>query len=73
MNKLLNECYSVKEALSFCNCWAETYKTMDVVGGRAVSPMRQYLACYLGRCLDSAISSLAFPSCKRFHHSVTSV
>jgi hypothetical protein len=73
MNNLLIGCYAAADALSICDCWLETHKTLIAVGGRAISPMRYHLACCLGRCLDSATSSLAFPSCKESHHSVTSV
>lgn len=53
MNKLLNECYSVKEALSFCNCWAETYKNNRCCRGKS--------------CLsDAAVSGLLFRPLLRF-------
>lgn len=73
MNKLLNECYAVKEALSFCNCWAETYKNNGCCRGKSCLSNAAVSGLLFRPLLRSAISSLAFPSCKRFHHSVTSV
>jgi hypothetical protein len=46
MNNFFKGCCAAAEALSICDCWFETHKTLVAVKARAISPMRYYLACF---------------------------